>query len=248
MPTPNFNLPLINGTSPISIVNDMNSLATAADSAMGTLATRGDIDAIRTVANQAAKDATAAASKADAASATAATASQTASTALSQSNTAIATSEQAATTAANAQNSANSALDSVNKFVGVKTTRITKSNATDNGILNFTDASYIGDNATDGILVIETEWYYFVEGRGISVPQYTAGYDKAAYLLADNILPGITWLNVTGMADKTSQATVAFVRNAGETERMTLNYHCDSSSGSGRFSFWVIIPKVSTKH
>lgn len=53
MPTPNFNLPLINGASPISIVNDMNALATAADSAMGTLATQGDIAAVKTVANNA---------------------------------------------------------------------------------------------------------------------------------------------------------------------------------------------------
>lgn len=248
MPTPNFKLPLINGASPISIVNDMNALATATDSAMGTLATQGDISAVRTVANQAAKDATAATSKADVASATADTASQTASTALSQSNTAIATSEQAATSAANAQNSANSALDSVNKFVGVRTTRINKSNATDNGILNFTSASYIGENASDGILVVETEWYYFIEGRGIIVPQYTSGYNKAADFLADNILPGVTWLNVTGMAEKTGQAIVAFVRNSGDTGRMNLNYHCDSSSGSGRFSFWCMIPKVSTKH
>lgn len=248
MPTPNFNLPLIDGASPISIVNDMNSLATAADSAMGTLATQGDISSVKTVANQAAKDATAAVSKADAASATAATASQTSSTALSQSNTAIATSEQASTTAVNAQNSANSALDSVNKFVGVKTTRINKSNATDNGILNFTNDTFIGDASSDGILVVETEWYYFIVGRGFSVPLYTAGYDKAADFLADDVLPGFTWLNVAGMAEKTSQAIVAFIRNNGETGRMSLNYHCESSSGSGRIAFWCIIPKVSAKH
>ena len=53
MPTPNFNLPLITGASPISIVNDMNSLATAADSAMGTLATQGDITAVKTLADNA---------------------------------------------------------------------------------------------------------------------------------------------------------------------------------------------------
>lgn len=53
MPTPNFDLPLINGASPISIVNDMNALATAADVAMGTLATQGDITAVKTIANNA---------------------------------------------------------------------------------------------------------------------------------------------------------------------------------------------------
>lgn len=53
MPTPNFKLPLIDGASPIAIVNDMNALATAVDSAMGTLATQGDIAAVKTVANNA---------------------------------------------------------------------------------------------------------------------------------------------------------------------------------------------------
>lgn len=85
MPTPNFNLPLINGASPISIVSDMNSLATAADSAMGTLATQGDISAIRTqvtnankVANEAQAEAVKASGAAEAASESAATANATA--------------------------------------------------------------------------------------------------------------------------------------------------------------------------
>ena len=85
MPTPNFNLPLINGTAPISIVNDMNSLATATDSAMGTLATQGDISAIRTqvtnannVATEAQAEAVKASGAAEAASESAATANATA--------------------------------------------------------------------------------------------------------------------------------------------------------------------------
>lgn len=88
MPTPNFNLPLIDGASPISIVSDMNSLATAADSAMAKLATQGDISAIKTqvtnankVATEAQAEAVKASGSADAASKSAATANATANTA-----------------------------------------------------------------------------------------------------------------------------------------------------------------------
>ena len=57
MPTPTFNLPLINGASPISIVNDMNALANAVDSALAVLkagsATAADIELIRQTAEAA---------------------------------------------------------------------------------------------------------------------------------------------------------------------------------------------------
>ena len=88
MPTPNFNLPLINGASPISIVNDMNALATAADSAMGTLATQGDISAIKTQVANANKVATEAQSEAVKASGAAEAASEAAATANATANAA----------------------------------------------------------------------------------------------------------------------------------------------------------------
>ena len=57
MPTPTFNLPLIDGASPISIVNDMNALANAVDAALAALkvgnATAADIELIRQVAEAA---------------------------------------------------------------------------------------------------------------------------------------------------------------------------------------------------
>lgn len=57
MSTPAFNLPLINGASPISIVNDMNALANAVDSALAALkagsATAADIELIRQTAEAA---------------------------------------------------------------------------------------------------------------------------------------------------------------------------------------------------
>lgn len=88
MPTPNFNLPLIKGNSPISIVNDMNALATAADSAMGTLATQGDISGIKTQVTNANKVATEAHSEAVKASGAAEAASEAAATANATANAA----------------------------------------------------------------------------------------------------------------------------------------------------------------
>lgn len=109
MPTPTYNLPLISGTSPISIVNDMNALANAVDSALAALkagtATGADIELIKRTAEAAQSDAnkalTAAAKAqgtADAAQKTAASANALATTA--NENSSIATSN--ATAAKNA--------------------------------------------------------------------------------------------------------------------------------------------------
>lgn len=74
MPTPTFSLPLINGASPISIVNDMNALANAVDAALAALkagsATAADIELIKQMAEAAqssANNAVTAAAKAQAA-------------------------------------------------------------------------------------------------------------------------------------------------------------------------------------
>lgn len=88
MPTPNFNLPLIDGASPISIVHDMNALATAADAAMGTLATQGDISGIKTQVTNANKVATTAQAEAEKARGAAESASEAAATANATANTA----------------------------------------------------------------------------------------------------------------------------------------------------------------
>ena len=95
MATPNFNLPLINGASPISIVDDMNSLATAVDSAMGTLATQGDIAAVKTVANNAISTATQSSVDADKSKTIANTANAAANAASEAANTANATANAA---------------------------------------------------------------------------------------------------------------------------------------------------------
>lgn len=108
MPTPNFKLPLINGTSPISIVNDMNALATATDAALGKLANATDLESIRTTANNAAATANTAAATAETAKGAAETANAAAVAAQS-----AATAAQSAATAANG--TANTALANAGK-------------------------------------------------------------------------------------------------------------------------------------
>lgn len=99
MPTPTYNLPLINGASPISIVNDMNALANAVDAALASIkngdASAADIELIRQTAEaaqNAANNAVTACAKAqeaaDAAQQTATAANELATTANENSNTA----------------------------------------------------------------------------------------------------------------------------------------------------------------
>lgn len=243
MATPNFNLPLIDGSSPISIVNDMNSLATAADSAMGTLATHGDLASIRTVADQAAKDATAAASKADAANATAGSASQTASTALAQSNTAISNAQSALADANTANELASSAVQSVNKFVSHVITRIDRTNATTNSVLRLSDATIIGENANDAIYVITTEWYYFIEFRGITPPN-SSSYSMLGTFLPTDTIKGVSWLNFAGSGWESKNTEFALRRETSETQ---LDF-VSRTMAPNRTSGWILIPRQSTVH
>lgn len=118
MPTPTFNLPLINGASPISIVNDMNALANAVDSALAALKagsnTAADIELIRqtaeaaqNIANNADTAATKAQGAADAAQHTATSASTIATTA----------NEKASIAASNATDAKN-AVDALTAILG----------------------------------------------------------------------------------------------------------------------------------
>lgn len=118
MPTPTFNLPLINGNSPISIVNDMNALANAVDSALADLntgnVTAADIALIKKTAEAAqdlANNAVAAAAKAQG---TADSAQQNATTA-----NAIATTAKENSTIANANaTAAKNAADALTAIIG----------------------------------------------------------------------------------------------------------------------------------
>lgn len=93
MPTPNYNLPLITPASPISIVDDMNGLATAVDSALAQKPDSGDVTQIRTLATQANE--------------TANTANSTASSAISAANSANTTAQNAVSLASQANTLSN---------------------------------------------------------------------------------------------------------------------------------------------
>lgn len=176
MPTPNFNLPLIDGAAPISIVNDMNALATAADSALGTLATQGDISAIKTQVTNANKVAAEAQTEAVKASGAAAAASE-----------AAATAKSAATTA---NTTANSALSEAR----AATSRV----KTLEGIVNLHDAAVHPDNpwkdtaetsqacrvSDDGK---HCEFYGFVGTRPAKEYNYAANSDVKS---AKRVIPG----------------------------------------------------------
>lgn len=85
MPTPIYNLPLIDGSSPISIVNDMNALANAVEAALAALkagsATAADIELISKTAEAAQSSANNALTSAAKAQGAAASAQQTANSA-----------------------------------------------------------------------------------------------------------------------------------------------------------------------
>lgn len=244
MPTTNFNLPLINGASPISIVNDMNALATGVDAAMGRLATKGDIDSVKLIANQAAKDATSANSAATRAESIAGNASETSSTALSTSNTAIARAEQANTAANEANQIATLAQDSVQKFIGTKVTTINRANAADNDVLNITDASIIGTSAGDGFVVVQTEWYYFIEFRGITLPKQDT-YKIVGEFVKPDVLKELTWIYCVIPGFNTASNELGFAREPESSNTLNLQGRCTTST---RVSGWVVLPRIATAH
>lgn len=176
MPTPNFNLPLINGASPISIVNDMNSLATAADSAMGTLATQGDISAIKTQVTNANKVAAEAQTEAVKASGTAEAASEAAATAQSAATTANTTANSALSEA----REATSRAKTLEGIVNLHNAQIHP----DNPWSNTTETAQVCRVSDDGK---HCEFYGFVGTRTSKQYNYAANADVQA---AKRTIPG----------------------------------------------------------
>jgi len=234
MPTPNFNLPLINGASPISIVNDMNALATAADSAMGTLAPVGSVNSAITTATQAQKDATEALGKAQSATEVANAATESAANAASASSA-------AANSAQTANNVANSALSKANSALTYTLTRITRDNATDNGVLNFNNASTIGTNSGDGLVVVEYANFYHIEARGISIPYGSGNAVLGHFVRSDKIVKGVGYVGCAGIGINSGNTEVAFERLSDES--VGLVGYTSSSGGNSRCAFNCILIK-----
>lgn len=118
MATPTFNLPLIAGSSPISIVNDMNALANAVDAALAALktgsATTADIELIRQTAEAAQSSADNALKAAAKAQGAADSAQQTANAANALATTANKNSSNASDNATAAKN----AVDALTAIIG----------------------------------------------------------------------------------------------------------------------------------
>lgn len=118
MPTPTFDLPLINGSSPISIVNDMNALANAVDSALAALkagsATAADIELIRQTAQASQSTANNALTSAAKAQGAATSAQQTANSA----NALATTANENSSIATNNATTAKNAVDALTAIMG----------------------------------------------------------------------------------------------------------------------------------
>lgn len=118
MPTPTYSLPLINGSSPISIVNDMNALANAVDSALAALkagtATAADIALI----NQTAEAAQSGANNALTAAAKAQGAADSAQNTASTANVLATTANENSTIATANATAAKNAVDALTAIMG----------------------------------------------------------------------------------------------------------------------------------
>lgn len=118
MSTPTFNLPLINGASPIAIVNDMNALANAVDAALAALkagtATVADIELIKQTAKEAQSSANNALTAAAKAQGAADSAQQTANSA----NVIATTANESSTIATSNATAAKNAVDALTAILG----------------------------------------------------------------------------------------------------------------------------------
>lgn len=148
MPTSTFNLPLINGASPISIVNDMNALANAVDSALAALkagtATAADIELIKQTAEAAQSGANGALNAAAKAQGAAASAQQTANSA----NVLATTANDNSSIAANNATAAKNAVDALTAIMG---------QAASSDFYNFGSTGYVQASAP-GLTYSDWNW------------------------------------------------------------------------------------------
>lgn len=148
MTTPAFNLPLINGASPISIVNDMNALANAVDSALAALkagtATSTDIELINKTAEAAQSGASNALTAAAKAQGAATSAQQTANSA----NALATAANENATIATNIATTAKNAADALTAIMG---------QAASSDFYNFGSTGYVPASAPG---LTYTDWHW----------------------------------------------------------------------------------------
>ena len=148
MPTPTYNLPLISGSSPISIVNDMNALANAVDSALAALkagaATAADIELIKQTAEAAQSGANNALTAAAKAQGAATSSQQTANSA----NALATTANENSTIASSNATAAKNAVDALTAIVG---------QAASSDFYNFGSTGYVRASAP-GVTYTDWNW------------------------------------------------------------------------------------------
>lgn len=148
MPTPTFNLPLINGNSPISIVNDMNALANAVDSALAALKAGTGTDADIELIKQTAEAAQSTANNAVTASAKAQGAADTAIKTATSANALATTANENASIANGNATAAKNAVDALTAIMG---------QAASSDFYNFGSTGYIQASAP-GITYTDWNW------------------------------------------------------------------------------------------
>ena len=236
MPTANFNLPLIDPAAPISIVNDLNSLATATDSAMGTLATAGDVASVRTVATNASQVANGASTAAEEAKAAADAANVAAVAAQS-------TATSANATANTAQQTAVDGLAAANRANAYAKTVINANNYNSNGVLNLS-SNIIGTQSTDGFFVYEFSTFFFIEFRGVTIPHGSYNINLGTFVPYQKIDSSLSYVAFAGLGFEGNalQSQLAIERTG--VNSISLVGYCAASDGSGRRSGWVVLPKA----
>lgn len=253
MPTPNFNLPLIDGASPISIVNDMNALATAVDAALATLPTTIEIENIKVIASNAndnaiaaTKNATEAKTNATEAKTMAQSAQENATEAktMVQSAQENASSANAAATAANntantALTNANNAQATANSAQQISVTEITNANARNNGKLNFADNSPFRGREGDRALYIETHAFVFIYLKGVKVTDTSNDPVTIATLQNASFLGSATFLErFAGVGTTVSAFDILKDENSSTAAlRATTSSVAESDFG------WILLPK-----
>lgn len=239
MPTPNFNLPLIDGSSPISIVNDMNALATAVDAALATLPTTVEIASIKAIAGTANDNAIAATKNAAEAKTMAQSAQESASSANAAAADAGNTANAALTNANSAKATANSAQATADIAQQISVTEITNANARSNGKIVFVSNSPFRGREGDRALYIETHAFVFIYLKGVKVNEVSNDPVAIATLQNASFLGSATFFErLAGVGTTVSSFDIFKDKNSPTAELRA------ATSGVVEADFgWVLLPK-----
>lgn len=239
MATTNYNLPTISGASPVAIVDDYNALANSTDAALAG-AISGEKTRAMAAETELANGVSNALTTANTANVSATNAQTAADKAQTTASTALTNAATAQTTADGAKSAADAAQASADAACAIKLTRITNANATNNGVVNFTSASTIGTGDTDGLEVVETEHFIYIEGRGIATE--TGGIHQLAQIVPE-LLHALGYVPCTVGYPRTTDTEISVQRSSSDGNV----YLCGrSETTQTRVSFTVLLAKPAT--